>query len=108
MAVCSLWHCPAGHPGWALPTTLLCGARTFLGGVSPDAAAWPTHPRSQPSGLDAPAGQRSVGIPTTATSRAPSAHQRTMLNDAGATRTEPQTADGTPSVTPIADRIATE
>src|SRR6187551_3553107 len=30
-AVCSLWHCPAGHPGWALPTTLLCGARTFLG-----------------------------------------------------------------------------
>src|SRR6478609_5114322 len=31
-AVCSLWHCPAGHPGWALPTTLPCGARTFLGG----------------------------------------------------------------------------
>src|SRR3954470_24446584 len=32
-AVCSLWHCPAGHPGWALPTTLPCGARTFLGEV---------------------------------------------------------------------------
>jgi hypothetical protein len=31
VAVCSLWHCPAGHPGWALPTTLPCGARTFLG-----------------------------------------------------------------------------
>src|SRR6185312_12633244 len=30
-AVCFLWHCPAGHPGWALPTTLPCGARTFLG-----------------------------------------------------------------------------
>ena len=30
-AVCSLWHFPAGHPGWVLPTTLLCGARTFLG-----------------------------------------------------------------------------
>src|SRR5689334_21278223 len=30
-AVCSLWHCPAGHPGWALPTTLPFGARTFLG-----------------------------------------------------------------------------
>ncbi len=29
-AVCSLWHFPAGHPGWALPTTLLCGVRTFL------------------------------------------------------------------------------
>ena len=29
-AVCSLWHFPAGHPGWALPTTLLYGARTFL------------------------------------------------------------------------------
>ena len=31
-AVCFLWHCPAGHPGSALPTTLPCGARTFLGG----------------------------------------------------------------------------
>jgi len=30
-AVCSLWHCPAGHPGWVLPTTLPYGARTFLG-----------------------------------------------------------------------------
>src|SRR5690606_10211825 len=30
-AVCFLWHCPAGHPGWELPTTLPCGARTFLG-----------------------------------------------------------------------------
>ncbi len=29
-AVCFLWHFPAGHPGWALPTTLLCGVRTFL------------------------------------------------------------------------------
>ncbi|MCW2812344.1 MAG: hypothetical protein JWP61_2802 [Friedmanniella sp.] len=29
-AVSSLWHCPAGHPGWALPTTVLCGVRTFL------------------------------------------------------------------------------
>jgi len=29
-AVCFLWHYPAGHPGSALPTTLPCGARTFL------------------------------------------------------------------------------
>jgi len=29
-AVCFLWHFPAGHPGSALPTTLPCGARTFL------------------------------------------------------------------------------
>jgi hypothetical protein len=29
-AVCSLWHCPAGHPGLPLATTLPCGARTFL------------------------------------------------------------------------------
>ena len=29
-AVCFLWHCPAGHPGWLLATTLPCGARTFL------------------------------------------------------------------------------
>src|SRR3954454_15028506 len=32
-AVCFLWHCPAGHPGSALPTTLPCGARTFLAGL---------------------------------------------------------------------------
>src|SRR5581483_10492051 len=25
-AVCFLWHCPAGHPGLVLPTTLPCGA----------------------------------------------------------------------------------
>src|SRR5664280_2246418 len=30
-AVCSLWHFPASHPGWELPTTLPYGARTFLG-----------------------------------------------------------------------------
>jgi len=30
MAVCSLWHCPAGHPGLLLATTLPCGVRTFL------------------------------------------------------------------------------
>jgi len=29
-AVCFLWHFPAGHPGSVLPTTLPCGARTFL------------------------------------------------------------------------------
>ena len=39
-AVCSLWHCPAGHPGWALPTTVLCGVRTFLD----DVAASPRSP----------------------------------------------------------------
>src|SRR4051812_13247807 len=35
LAVCSLWHCPAGHPGSLLTTTLPCGARTFLGDGSP-------------------------------------------------------------------------
>src|SRR4051794_16923339 len=35
LAVCSLWHCPAGHPGSPLATTLPCGARTFLGGRFP-------------------------------------------------------------------------
>ncbi len=30
LAVCFLWHCPAGHPGWLLATALLYGARTFL------------------------------------------------------------------------------
>jgi hypothetical protein len=43
-AVCFLWHFPAGRPGSALPTTLPCGARTFLTGLSPGATARPTHP----------------------------------------------------------------
>jgi hypothetical protein len=30
-AVCSLLHFPAGHPDWALPSTMPCGVRTFLG-----------------------------------------------------------------------------
>ncbi len=61
-AVCFLWHCPAGHPGWALPTTLPCGARTFLGGCpqAPDATARPARPPSGHStayaaGSDTPA-----------------------------------------------------
>src|SRR5690348_6050382 len=29
-AVCSLWHCPSGHPAWPLASTLPCGAPTFL------------------------------------------------------------------------------
>jgi hypothetical protein len=29
-AVCSLWHCPAGHPDWPLASTLPCGVPTFL------------------------------------------------------------------------------
>ena len=55
-AVCFLWHCPAGHPGSALPTTLPCGARTFLTGLAPGATARPTHPcsgYSGPSGVPA-------------------------------------------------------
>ena len=41
-AVCFLWHCPAGHPGLPLATTLPCGARTFLGGRK-------THRRDRPA-----------------------------------------------------------
>ena len=29
-AVCFLWHFPSRHRDWALPSTLPCGARTFL------------------------------------------------------------------------------
>ena len=46
-AVCSLWHCPAGHPGWLLATALLCGARTFL-----DPRVAPRH-RGRPVGSSA-------------------------------------------------------
>ncbi len=52
VAVCFLWHFPAGHPGWVLPTTLPCGARTFLGDVwkHVDAVARPAHPHLQGRG----------------------------------------------------------
>lgn len=66
-AVCSLWHCPAGRPGWALPTTLPCGARTFLGSsklprsprwlVQLDSLPLPGHrrrPSSDPAGTHSP------------------------------------------------------
>jgi len=46
VAVCFLWHFPADHPGSALPTTLPCGARTFLVGprrTGANAAARPAH-----------------------------------------------------------------
>jgi hypothetical protein len=42
-AVCSLWHFPAGHPDWALPSALPCGVRTFLGRVT-------SRARTRPSG----------------------------------------------------------
>ncbi len=45
-AVCFLWHFPAGCPGWALPTTLPCGVRTFLDPVASAAITRPTRPRS--------------------------------------------------------------
>ncbi len=38
-AVYFLWHWPAGYPEWALPTTLPCGARTFLGGFRAECTA---------------------------------------------------------------------
>src|SRR6476660_1890750 len=44
-SVCSLWHWPAGYPEWALPTTLPCGARTFLEPLALRATAWSTHPQ---------------------------------------------------------------
>src|SRR5262245_19253080 len=46
-AVCSLWHFPAGHPDWALPSTLPCGVRTFLGRVT---FASPRWARTRPPG----------------------------------------------------------
>lgn len=46
-AVCFLWHCPAGHPGWPLATTLPCGARTFLEAVAADNRCLTPRPPSQ-------------------------------------------------------------
>ena len=47
-AVCSLLHFPSARAAQALPGTVPCGARTFLGtgssARSDDATAWPTPP----------------------------------------------------------------
>ena len=43
-AVYFLWHCPAGRPGWALPTTVPCGVRTFLDAIPRTAITRPTRP----------------------------------------------------------------
>ncbi len=43
-AVCSLLHFPSARAAQALPGTVPCGARTFLGMLAHDAAAWPTPP----------------------------------------------------------------
>jgi len=56
-AVCSLLHFPSGHPAWALPSTLPCGVRTFLG----------THPYGwlprSPGGLADENGTGGDGVP---------------------------------------------
>src|SRR5262245_11038531 len=44
-AVCFLWHFPASHLDWALPSILPCGVRTFLGRVTPRGGA-----RTRPPG----------------------------------------------------------
>src|SRR3546814_10584078 len=38
-------HFPSARAAQALPGTVPCGARTFLGTLSDDATAWPTPPR---------------------------------------------------------------
>ena len=60
-AVCSLLHFPSARAAQALPGTVPCGARTFLGtgssARSDDATAWPTPPPALSHGpLPAPAG----------------------------------------------------
>ena len=46
MAVCSLWHCPAGRPDWNLSSTPPCGVPTFLDGRSRRG-----HPAASPCSL---------------------------------------------------------
>ena len=62
LAVCSLWHCPAGCPGWALPTTLPCGVRTFLGAHLRGRRDRPTDPfRDQDTASAVTSGHRPSG-----------------------------------------------
>ncbi len=61
-AVCSLWHCPWGHPRRTLSGTVLLGARTFLSrslSACAGAVARPTDGRSH-----APLWPRGQGLAT--------------------------------------------
>ncbi len=49
-AVYFLWHWPAGYPEWVLPTTVLFGARTFLGLFAQHAIAQLPHPTLKSTG----------------------------------------------------------
>jgi hypothetical protein len=50
--VCFLWHFPSGYPESALPTTLPCGARTFLSSLrTSDHLIYFTGISSQPSSI---------------------------------------------------------
>jgi len=63
-AVCSLWHCLADCSGWALPTVLPCGARTFLGTGEPV-----TRPSSRPIRVVESTGAGRVDRPVTPSRR---------------------------------------
>ena len=60
-AVYFLWHCLWGHPPWALPSILSCGARTFLtAGPKTGKRARPTHSLSV--GLLVPGHDRAAAL----------------------------------------------
>jgi hypothetical protein len=44
-----LWHCPRDHSHWALPSVLLCGARTFLVRSKPPAVTRAASPQKYTS-----------------------------------------------------------
>ena len=110
-AVCFLWHFPASHLGWVLPTALPCGVRTFLVALAGAAAAWPTHP--PPSYAPSPAARgvshgvassRSAAVswagqPSTWISPPPG-QQRTTLIVPGATRNSSQPSASRPMTVP--------
>jgi hypothetical protein len=56
-AVSFLWHSPSGRPDWALPSALLCGARTFLGRRAPAAVRPACPPILSPGRCGRPAPQ---------------------------------------------------
>ena len=54
-AVCFLWHCPCPRGRWVLPTTVSCGARTFLhAGRSPQRSLSPLRQDDYSSARRAP------------------------------------------------------
>src|SRR2546423_6849802 len=71
LAVCSLWHFPAGRPDWPLASTLPCGAPTFLDPVAAETGDAEPRPPGRLTVVSIVACQRVAGDRQATSTRPP-------------------------------------